>query len=152
VVRNPYDRVLSAYLDKVRNPKYASIPGFQSEDRDGFSQFLDYLLVGRGKNHHFTPQVDLLAWNVSDFDHVVRLEEFADQFPKVLRSVGFDPPTDMDFSSRHGKDLPRIPPPAAPRSATERRRLFYSSRLAAIVAQIYQEDFDQLSYPLDLEL
>jgi len=63
VVRNPYARVLSAYLDKIAYPQKVKIKG-HLDDRDmvaRFSEFCKYLADGGlYKNVHWVPQTSLM--------------------------------------------------------------------------------------------
>lgn len=71
VVRNPYDRVLSAFLDKVasgdRHEKekksgFDNIPGWGDPTPMGFRRFIDYLQHGGlYVNQHWWPQKGLLV-------------------------------------------------------------------------------------------
>ena len=71
VVRNPWTRTLSAFLDKITNgphDKYGSIPGFGDNSRTGFAAFISFL--GNGglhANHHWKPQSDALLLPPSQY-------------------------------------------------------------------------------------
>lgn len=94
VVRNPFTRILSGYLqgrdrwDKGET-KYRTFPCFGNPDaKRGFDQFVSSLADSRGfANSHWKPQSSLLIFPVEYFDFVIHLEDFNHQFRKVLERI-----------------------------------------------------------------
>ena len=85
-VRNPYTRILSAYLDKIAGGKRVSggkrgmVTGFlgRSPHADvALADFVDHLEFGDGvrSNGHWAPQVDMLVMPPERFDHIGRVEQ-----------------------------------------------------------------------------
>ena len=77
VVRNPWSRTLSAFLDKIANgpqDKYGHIPGFGDNSPTGFAAFISFLANGGlHENHHWKPQSDALLLPASQFQSICRL-------------------------------------------------------------------------------
>ena len=92
VVRNPWTRTLSAFLDKIANgphDKYGSIPGFGDNSRTGFEAFIAFL--GHGglqANHHWKPQNDALLLPHPIFRPSAGLNTSPKSFPLPLPSQG----------------------------------------------------------------
>ena len=102
VVRNPYNRALSAYLDKAQRSHYWSIPGLSSADPNGFIEFLKWLSTRRRvRNHHFRTQQELIAWRPNRFDFIIRLETFDKQFREMISTVGGRIPSGANLNLVH---------------------------------------------------
>jgi hypothetical protein len=153
VVRSPYSRLLSAYLQKGQaaldgSPGFSGIPGFDQLDPEGFRRFVSFLENG-GLRHdgHWTPQVEMLFLPPSRFDLVAKTETLARDLAAVLRALGLNPP---------GEDVLSRPHPSESAaswkvtSASSRLRTFYDGALARRVRQLYAADFDLLGYHDDL--
>lgn len=94
-VRNPYTRLLSAYLEKIENNKAAkseilSVMGVDPNDlakRVTFEQFVDMIckLDTIEMNPHWRIQYYQTFQNVIDYDYIGRLEYFSDDAAYVLR-------------------------------------------------------------------
>ena len=85
VVRNPWTRTLSAFLDKIANgpqDKYGSIPGFGDNSKAGFEAFITFLESGGlHANHHWKPQNDALLLPASQFKSISGLNISQLNFP-----------------------------------------------------------------------
>ena len=142
VVRNPWSRTLSAFLDKVakaESDKYAMAAGYGDDSVEGFVSFLRFLdNGGLHVNHHWRPQSALLLLPKERFDHVCRLEALADDLPRALAGTGLVLP--------HAGRLRRPHPIEASRAgkitqATERMRHYYTNEALDLVSRMYASDF-----------
>jgi len=100
-VRNPMDRFLSAYKNKVISENYF---GFNPEKHDEMmnpSRFLEWLY---NKNptkmdEHFRPQHTLI--DIDNLDFLGRVESFQQDFAKLCRKVGLP----VKSFPRHNKSM-----------------------------------------------
>jgi hypothetical protein len=154
IVRNPYSRVLSAYLDKLaeartpgatsrRQPDYGRFPGYGENSPEGFARFLDFLADGGLRaNRHWWPQADLLYQPAERFSFIGRLETMAADMGRVLEAVGRDPAAAAALDRRHDLEAGRRETRTA-----EREAAFYTPRGRAIVARLHARDFALFGYP-----
>lgn len=147
VVRNPYERALSAFLEKVASgtsAQFAHYPGFGEAGPDGFLKFLTYLEASQWQvNRHFWPQTLLMYKPVDAYSLVARLEDLPEVLPPFIRRISG---RDLD-----GEAL-RAPHPVERRQkrkvTTARRKVddFYTPGNREIVERIYGQDFRLLNY------
>jgi len=143
VVRNPYGRVLSAYLDKFREgDKHRAEYGERVASHDGgqvsFRAFCRYLADGgEAENAHWMQQTRLLAL-ADRIDHVGRVESLDADLEAIFARIGGTVP---DTVSRAG-------PPAT--AADTRLAEYYDDECTALVERVYAEDFARLGYPIGL--
>ncbi|MEW9806667.1 sulfotransferase family 2 domain-containing protein [Mesorhizobium marinum] len=139
VVRNPYSRVLSAFLNR-----FASSDGQRHGRFDltpaGFAAFVDWLdHGGLDKNAHWDLQSKLMFLPLEKYDRVVRFENFKPEMLSLLQSRGLTPPP--------GRLDGLYPTDTNKRTSSDRRlQEFYDPRIAAVVARLYARDFDALDY------
>lgn len=85
IVRDPFSRTLSAFLDKFRSPFFQRDFGPFDLSPEGFSAFLEYLENGGLRtNSHWSPQTDRLLLAPEQYDAVIAFSAFPDQFLHVL--------------------------------------------------------------------
>jgi hypothetical protein len=135
-VRNPYSRVLSAYLDKVAivKPKLRGFLGI--DDRDiSFLEFLERLDDGYlTANIHWAPQRYIVALPPSQLDFIGRTETLAADLQTVMRQVFGD--TDHELVQRT----------QGVTSASSRVDEMFGEKERRLVRKMYAEDFE-LFYP-----
>lgn len=136
-VRNPYHRVLSAYLDKVERKAR------MKNETSSFEDFLGYLgSGGLYRNMHWAPQHALLLIPFNHFDFVGRVEHLEQDLAHVLALVRGDPPDGEaahdDYSNRTG--------------ASRRIAEYYTPRIRERVWNLYREDFRTFGYDDALEV
>lgn len=136
VVRNPFSRTLSAYLDKVE--RKGKIDGYETS----FTDFLDYL-EGGGlyRNAHWAPQSALLLIPPERYDFFGRVETFDEDMAQVyarLRepAVGFQ--ARSIYQNRTG--------------ANEKARRYYTARQVEQVRSLFRRDFELFGYDDQLDL
>lgn len=150
IVRNPYSRVLSAFLDTFRRREdYQGRYGPYEFTPQGFAAFVDWLAAGgRDQNKHWNLQVDHLFIPIDKYDAVIRFENLKEEMDAFLRSRGLEPPADRLNGPYPAEGQKRT-------AADAKLREFYTPRVADIVADLYAADFETLGYsrefPVPLE-
>lgn len=105
-VRNPMDKFISAYKDKVLRNNYFKFPPPQYTEMQKLEKFLDWLEVQdlRTMDEHFRPQ--FLMVNVNNLDFLGRFENFQEDFSKLCSTVGL-PVFDFPKKNRgNSKEMP----------------------------------------------
>lgn len=132
VVRNPYTRVLSAYLDKVER-------GFVEGRRakSSFSEFLDSLVNGKlYSNAHWAPQSSLLLLPLEEFDFVGRVESLEEDMAyirsRILETEDVVEPLQPFLANATG--------------ATEKLAGYYDKSSIKTVQTLYRRDFELFGY------
>lgn len=155
MVRNPYSRILSAYLNKVmprigpgslatvdsfqapvsRMGKWSRRQGFESLDFRTFLLWLKNSGDDFTVNEHFTMQARLLRVSDLRYDYIGKLESIASDSTVLLEKMGCREP----FPSQRAVSFP-------PTNAGEKLGHFYGRVEASLVREIYGEDFDRFRY------
>ena len=140
-VRNPYSRLLSAYLDKVIRRQYFSADGkyptthfSQKSTPPTFTEFCNYLADGGlYQNAHWAPQNHLLLLPLEEFDFIGKFENLDADIKYLMRQLGGDQPS-----------IQRAGPPST--SADQLLAQYYSPDLYEFVSELYKEDFNLFGY------
>lgn len=134
-VRNPFTRVLSAYLDKIvadSNPKFREMAGLP--DGGTFSGFLHYLRdSGLHANPHWAPQTSIIPIDPARLHFVGHVETIEADFARLSAMIFGGP---MPLRTRQS-------------GRTSARKLVsdvYTMEDRRLVEELYQQDFEQL-YP-----
>lgn len=134
-VRNPIDRILSAYSDKIVPQK----PAFFGPVRDYLRsaddepitliQFLDYLRAQKPEDldHHYRPQHINLMIDKMRYDFIGKLENFSVDFNHILSEAGI-PVADVVHRNKR------------------KRRAEASPEAEASIREIYARDFEIFGY------
>lgn len=143
VVRNPYVRVLSTYLNKIhKNPrdagfwrKFTTQFGLSQSTQLGFPEFISLITEEKPEllDWHLCPQYVNLLYPIAPLDFIGRLEEM-DQVVEFLSEQGV-------------KARVHIPHHT---SAKRQIDAFYSKKEAQIVSNYYEKDFELYGYSEDL--
>lgn len=151
IVRNPYTRILSAYLDKIqkpkRAPKFRPPLGFGLPDVEDVS-FCDFLRRLSEKSvdeldPHFQPQWLILDLHKSvTYDYIGRFESLESDLQALLRHIGDEKYNGSNRVSRR--------PHAT--HAGDKLRQYYGEEEQALVAHIYDDDFKYFGYGFDWDL
>jgi Sulfotransferase family len=140
VIRNPYTRVLSAFLDKFRYEPYLQAHGRFDLTPAGFEKFLVYLRQGGlAKDGHWDLQIKSLLLPLARYDGVIRFENLREELGAFLQAMKIQIPAgrlDAPYATDEGKAT----------SAGIRASEFYDGRIREVVASLYREDFDALDY------
>lgn len=140
-VRNPYTRVLSAYLDKIverRDPNWITIYqnlGFKPWKNYSFLEFL--IASDRLKSHyvdmHWRPLSYILRTDKIAYDYIGKFENFDSDFRTILNNLG------VPEAPIHTMDLHAT-------KANSSFDKYYSSKELDMVNFIYKDDFEQFDY------
>lgn len=127
-VREPYARVLSAYLDKVRT-------GAKMTPIATFPEFCRYLAAGGlYANAHWAPQVSLLLLPIERFDFIGRVESMNEDLSRAFAHL------DIKLG-----ELRLAGPPAT--NARDLVAKEYTPECREIVRRLYRGDFELFDYP-----
>lgn len=150
-VRNPYDRILSAYKSKILNddPQYVKLqdeirrlnryPTMGSGEHIGRVIFHDFVRYVHGRpdrrrDYHWRSQDNITLYDAIEYDFVGRFETFEADFTKLLRR--FDAPPEL--VSTVPERLNKTPP--LPLAAA------YDRGIAQLVYEMYRKDFAGFDY------
>lgn len=135
--RNPYTRILSAYLDKIVNGDIRKFPELGSRRPESFELFLDVL--GRSDpstlDPHFCPQYINLGLPDVTYDAIFYLENIGNLKQALGQTIG-------DFQ------IETYAPHS--RGAKQNLQAFYTPRAIELVQGLYAEDFAYLCYSKDI--
>lgn len=139
IVRNPWDRLVSAYF-------FLRSGGFGESDRNwaeneimDFSSFDDFVKhwVNRKniwKWYHFRPQYHYMLekFGKANLDFVAFLENIDEDFSYIAKRIGVNCVLNVSNSSKHTSYVD-----------------YYNEESASIVAEVYAEDIKMLGYNFD---
>ena len=150
VVRNPWTRTLSAFLDKIANgpqDKYGSIPGFGDNSKAGFEAFVTFLGGGGlHTNHHWKPQNAALILPASHFKSICRLEHLSTELPNALAESGLTLPSAEQLQQPHRIESNQH---SKLTQASSKLSRYYSPTTIKAVVDLYNADFKLGSYSLE---
>lgn len=139
-VRNPWDRIVSCYSDRILNKNTAKHSNLKECFDKDFEYFVDY--IDRQDlttaNRHIRLQTSLIP--VNEIDFVGRIENFAADLAYVFKTVGI-----RDKEVRQ-QQLPK-------RNATDHKHYsqYYNERTKEIIARKYKEDIEAFGYEFEYE-
>ncbi len=150
-VRNPYTKMLSAYLYFVEDIEKRAGRAFQMQEQfdlpeDYELSFLEFLLRVRETptsemNAHWRPQSMALGLDkMMKYDFIGRFETLERDLQSVLQHLNHNPDDHWEIESyrSHGRD------------ANTKLLQYYGHDEQALVAEIYQDDFRYLGYGYEL--
>lgn len=142
IVRNPYTRILAAYLDKVGSAcrdtgvwfPFASRHRLSGDDRPSFPEFLRLMVQDELSvlDQHFAPQYVNTASAFLSLDAIVRME-----LPHEIRA----------FMRRHGMAMKSHQPHST--WSAQRLAEMYGADEIRLVAEYYARDFELFGYSTD---
>ncbi|GMH37990.1 hypothetical protein BSKO_05874 [Bryopsis sp. KO-2023] len=156
VVRNPVNRLLSGYLDKIlKSNRLSMLPksnGTTVTETPSFEEFVDILdsVPIDTVDKHFRPQVTLCRMNEIPYDMVVKYEDRQTGVRKFLESIGMWEEFGKDGWGPHGtsaffEKTESIVMDYGPRdlAITEEKDLseYYTAELLERVFRLYEKDF-----------
>lgn len=142
VVRNPFSRTLSAYLDKVQRKQ--ELGTWRGKHHD-FHSFLRWLEQGAlHSNAHWAPQTSLLLLPQEQFDFFGKVESLDQDLDTILSqirrgSADTAPPARMHAVMSNAT------------GARDKLERYYTGATRDLVLKLYAEDFEGLGYRLDFE-
>ncbi len=131
VVRNPYTRTLSAYLDKVERS------ALRDNKESSFRDFLYSLQKGKlYSNAHWAPQSALLLLPADQFDFIGKVESIDTDLLFIKEKLQGKRPEKpfksfLDNSTGAGRKL----------------KAYYDTETAELVRMLYRDDFETFGYP-----
>jgi cephalosporin hydroxylase len=143
VVRNPFTRILSAYLDKIGRPgilrnQFNAQNGFGYDDEVGFEQFLKILAEDTAiLDQHYRPQVENTYAASLDLDMVLTLEHLRPNIAALAQRTGLE--ASLPDKSAHSTD------------ASRKIKTYFSDEAIALTRQIYAADFDLFGYSPEID-
>lgn len=144
-VRNPFTRVLSAYIDKIETEapereRLLPLLGFVPGKPPSFIEFLRAVQAQRDdwRDIHWTTQSRLIQANNIGYSFIGRFESFSTTFPLLLDHLGIDR-AHHDTSAR----------PVHATSANARVLEYIGPEEREVIISIYHADFVGFAYGLD---
>lgn len=138
VVRNPYDRVLSAYKEKIlcrrrQLSRFSSALGVSDGQIPSFETFCRFIdSGGLHRDAHWAPQSDLLLLPLEDYDVIGRVESLSGDIERIFAALG--------------KPTPSVIPRVNQTERTKSVRSHYTEDSQNIVRRLYKRDFDLFGY------
>lgn len=144
-VRNPFTRILSAYLDKIvaepwereRLLPTLGLPGHAPVSFLEFLQAIDRQRDG-WRDIHWSTQTRLLQCNNIGYGYIGRFENFRSSFPALLQRLGID----ARFAETMGTASHAT-------AAASRMVEFMGPSETSLVIKIYESDFVAFKYGFD---
>jgi hypothetical protein len=156
-VRNPYDRVFSAWKSKIASTYDTQYEWLRDEiraaygypergDTDAppmvnFRDFVDFVVASDAprvvEDGHWDLQTSVLLHGLIFYDVLGRFEHFGDEFAAILDRLGATREA-RELASKVTNPTPQVPLPAA-----------YDRTLADVVYRKYEPDFDAFGYRRD---
>lgn len=137
-VRNPYSRVLSAYLDKVHN---------KNKKKFNSVTFLDFLLYleqeGLYSNQHWVPQKSLLLIPMKEFDLIGKIENFNNDFELIINEIYRKNPSYCLYNDNNMNKIKFAPHST---NACEKLKQYYDEKTFDVVSRLYKDDFEAFGY------
>ncbi|MFW6009255.1 MAG: sulfotransferase family protein [archaeon] len=148
-VRNPYSRVLSAYLDKIINPNHdKSITKIRNKikrkyiknknSKIQFSDFITYLeKEGLYDNFHWAPQSDLIPKDIKNINFVGKVENINKDLKFCIKKV---------FGKEKAKKFKIKNANSHKTNSSEKFAKYYTPDLQKRVYKLYKNDFQKFKY------
>ena len=130
-VRNPWDRLVSGWKNKVSRKNVLGLEVDQFEKLQDFECFVDFIAESdlRLNNVHFRSQVGLI--DVERLDLVARFERFSEDMRKVMEALEI-PVTSIPWRNKSSNRRPY--------------RSYYTERTRDLVAELYRDDIETFGY------
>lgn len=144
IIRNPYSRTLSAFLEKFRSSHYQRRYGMFSLTPEGFGEFLVWL--GKGgltKDRHWDLQTKLMMLPLKGYDTVLHFENYQSELVALLETRGIKLP-DNALHQLYPSDTTKNT------GADAKLQQFYTPWRANLVREFFAADFAALGYKTTL--
>lgn len=146
LVRNPYCRALSCYLDKIvaettERQWHQRLLGFEQEEPISFRKFLQAIhqIDDRSRDMHWRSQAGLINDRRIDYHYLGGFEHFRRDLSYALEQIGCDWAAEMLQDLRaHRTD------------AAARLQEFFGDAEVTLVQRIYRVDFVRYGYSFEL--
>jgi hypothetical protein len=141
VVRNPYTRFASSFLDRISRGKSPHVQkvcdalGVSRHEDIGFLDFCRYLEAGGlYKDPHWYPQVDFIRCGVDKLDFVGRVETLDTDLTQIMTRINGTAPAGLLNWTPHAT------------GASSKLSQLYCDESARLVARLYEHDFAAFGY------
>jgi len=141
-VRNPYTRVLSAYLDKIASAEpgnygyVAAALGKTDISEVSFPDFIGFLEKGGlFSNVHWAPQTSILPLDTKLMSFIGQVENLEVDLARLISQIPGMSTFDAVFTHEQGR-----------RNSDSLISEYYDDDLASRVFELYREDFNELEY------
>ena len=133
IVRQPQDRFVSAWRNKVVDANYYKFDDATHAQMQDLASFVGWAADHDLADLETTDQHLVLQSRLVDLNHVQmigRVESFDEDFPRICRAIGVDPPPDRPrrLNASDG------PPPELSRTVSDR------------IVELYRRDFEVFGY------
>lgn len=142
IVRNPFSRVLSCYLDKICmkgaiRSRFCATYQIADSENISFERFLSAILTSSPlrDDQHWRPQVQNLLIGAIPIDFVGFLEHFHEDFNIIAGRIGLPP--DPETKNPHATN------------ASGALAEFLTPLAVDLIREKYAEDFERFGYDLD---
>lgn len=144
IVRNPYSRLLSAFLDKFRREKFHERYNQFDLTPAGFHAFVGWLEQGGlHLNDHWDSQTKRMLLPLDKYDKVIRFENLQEDMMSFLSSRSIALRQDA-LKELYPSDLTKKT------SASSLIHDYYTRELADRVYVLFQKDFEDFKYSAEL--
>jgi len=141
VVRNPYTRLASSFLDRIARGKSPHVQvvcdalGVSRHEDIRFHDFCRYLEAGGlDQDPHWYPQVDFIPCGADKLDFVGHVETLDADLNQIMTRIGGAAPAGLLSWSPHAT------------GASGKLSQLYCDESARIVARLYERDFSAFGY------
>ena len=154
-VRNPYTRILSAFLSKMRwkdspyKKKIAQILNVDINSNITFEQFV-YAIRQQSEfdmDPHWRPQSIQLFRDLLVYDFIGFFENFEQDLQEILKHIALNKDSKSYLSERNNE---KIKMKGKKTSANNKIESFYEPQIQSLVQSIYQDDFINFGYSFEL--
>lgn len=141
IVRNPWDRVVSAYNYLVNHTKYKTDQDFSKLYLKDYSDFNDFILHGLRKDEvinwvHFRPQLSFLEdenGNI-DIDFIGRFENIQNDFNSICKIINIDTYDELKIHNSGDR---------------EKYQSYYNEETRNVVRDVYEKDIEYFNYKFE---
>ena len=154
-VRNPYTRILSAFLSKIKGKKsyqrqkIGQILDVEIEQDITFKQFISAIAVQSkfDMDPHWRPQTYQLFDNLITYNFIGYFENFEQDLQKILNQISL---INVDNNQPITTDIPGINTRGRKTDANQKIDEFYDLEAQSMLLNIYKNDFLNFGYSLDI--
>jgi hypothetical protein len=144
IVRNPYHRLWSAYLDKilpseaVQRKMVIDELKIAANKAISFDDFLTFLETGGlRRNSHWAPQTEFLVFPIESYNYIGKIESFKEDLENIMFAIFKTRDVEVISIREH-------------KTSSKNRAISMTENQKQRVYKLYKEDFIQLKYSKDL--
>jgi len=148
-VRNPYTRLLSAYIDKIQNNKQEKSYILRDLGKDqtklnqdvSFEEFINIICNSKiiHMNSHWRVQYYQTFQNKIEYDFIGKFENLDADIKTALKKINPDYQRFISDEKRHATN------------ANELLQTYYTPELTRLVQKAYAKDFTHFGYDFDIQ-